>query len=125
MAIWADSRDGVQILRLTGDFAVGRHFGKSLDLQGRPLDDMRETIENLLARGQDRIILDMGRVKFIDSSGLGELIACKKRAEQSGGNIKILHPAAKVQEVLVLTLLTEVFEVFHDEGAAVRSFLPA
>ena len=122
MAITADSRDGVHLLRLTGDFTVGRHFTKPMDLQGRPLVDLRETIEDLLQRGQPRIVLDLERLKFIDSSGLGELVACKRRAVECGGNIKILHPAGKVQEVLVLTLLTEVFEVFHDEVAAVRSF---
>lgn len=122
MSIIVTRRDGVEILRMTGDFTIGRHFGHLKDLQGRPLDDLRQTIDDLLSRGQARIVLDLERVKFIDSAGLGELVACRKLAVALGGDIRILHAGQQVEKVLVLTLLTEVFELFHDEEAAVRSF---
>jgi len=122
MSIIVKHRDGVEILQMTGDFSIGRHIGNPRDLQGRPLDDLRQEIDGLLARGRVRIILDLERVKFIDSAGLGELIASRKRAVELGGDIRILHPGRHVEEVLVLTLLTEVFEIFHDEDAAVAAF---
>ncbi|HKY32380.1 MAG TPA: STAS domain-containing protein [Candidatus Polarisedimenticolia bacterium] len=122
MSIQVRARDGVRILELTGDFTVGRHLAKPRDLQGRPLDDLRKTIDEMLEKGDFRIVLDLAPMKFIDSAGLGELIACRKAAVQRGGDIKILHPAGKVKELLVLTLLTDVFEIFQDEEEAVRSF---
>ena len=122
MAIIVEERDGVQIVRMTGDFTVGRHIAGARDLQGRPLDDLRGTIDGMLRNGQSRIVLDLGRVKFIDSAGLGELIACKKQAVERGGDIRILHPGRQVEEVLVLTLLTGVFRIYRDEDEAVRSF---
>ena len=122
MSISVMQRDGVEIVRMTGDFTIGRHLGNPKDLQGRPLDDLRQTIDDLLSRGRSRIVLDLEHVKFIDSAGLGELVACRKRAVLLGGDIRILHPGRHVEQVLVLTLLTEIFELFHDEEAAVRSF---
>jgi len=110
---------------MTGDFTLGRHIGNPRDLQGRPLDDLRQTIDDLLGRRSVRIVLDLERVKFIDSAGLGELVACRKRAVGLGGEIRILHPGRQVKDVLVLTLLTDIFELFHDEEAAVRSFAPS
>ena len=125
MSIIAKHRDGIEILQMTGDFTIGRHIGNPRDLQGRPLDDLRQVIDGLLSRGRTRIILDFERVKFIDSAGLGELIACRKRALELGGDIRLLHPGRHVEEELVLTLLTEVFQIFHDEDAAVAAFTPS
>ena len=123
MPIDVTRRDGVVILRLSGDFAIGRdHLGKPRDLHGRPMDDLRQTIDDLLSRREARIVLDLERVKFIDSAGLGELVACRQRAVALGGDIRILHARQHVEHVLVLTLLTDIFVIFHDEEAAVRSF---
>ncbi len=115
-------RDGVHIVEVPGDFTVGRHLGNALDLQGRSLTDLRETIEELLQQDRTSILLNLGRVKFIDSAGLGELIACKKRAAERGGDIKILRPGGQVEKLLALTLLTDLFEIHRDEEAAVASF---
>ena len=115
-------RGSVQILEMTGDFAVGRHITKPLDLKGHHMEDLAATIRDLLKRNQSRIVLDLAKVNFIDSSGLGELVACKKRTLEAGGDIKILRPAGQVKELLVMTLLTELFDVFDDEDEAVRSF---
>ena len=124
MSIIITRRDGIEILRMTGDFTIGRHLGSPKDLQGRPLDDLRQTIDDLLSRGQSRIVLDLEHVKFIDSAGLGELVACRKSAVKLGGDIRILHAGKQVKEVLVLTLLTEIFTLYYDEETAVRSFKP-
>jgi len=124
MPISIRTRGSVRILELSGDFAVGIQLSKPVDLHGRPLDDLRQSLEDQLVQGHTRLLLDMRKVKFIDSSGLGELVACKKKTSQRGGDIKILRPAGKVRELLVLTLLTEMFEIFDDEAEAVDSFGP-
>ena len=55
-------------------------------------------------------------------AGLGELVACKKRIAERGGDIKLLRPVGQVHKLLVMTLLTSLFEVYQDEEAAVSSF---
>ena len=79
-------------------------------------------MKDLFEQGQTKIVMNLQRVRFIDSAGLGELIACKKRTVERGGDIKILHPSGQVKNLLVMTLLTDVFEIFEDEEDAVKSF---
>ena len=122
MAIHARKQEGVQILTLAGEFTVGRHMTRPLDLQGRPVEDLREALVALLEAGEKNIILDLSVVTFIDSAGLGELVACRKRTLERGGDIKLLQPAAKVRQLLVMTLLTQIFEIHEDLGAAIESF---
>jgi anti-sigma B factor antagonist len=123
MPIRVRSAGQVQIVELSGDFTIGRSsLAKPLDLQGRPMDDLGEVLSALFDRGFRQILLDLRHVTFIDSAGLGELVASKKRALERGGDIKILRPAQRVHELLVMTLLTRIFEIHEDEAAAVRSF---
>lgn len=122
MAISIRHKGDVQILDMEGDFAVGRSMGRPLDLKGHRPQDLGETISDLLNAGQNRIILNLAKVRFIDSAGLGELIASRKRTLQTGGDIKLLHPAGQVRDVLILTLLADVFEIHHDEEKAVAAF---
>ncbi len=97
-------------------------MARPLDLQGRRLEDLGTYLVEILDRGHRKIILDMSRVGFIDSAGLGELVACKKRTVERGGDIKLLRPVGQVHKLLVMTLLTRMFEVYHDEETAVSSF---
>jgi len=122
MAIATRVRDGVRILDMSGDFAVGRHIGQPIDLRGHRLEDLGETIGALLDAGVSKIVLNLEKVRFIDSAGLGQLIACRKRTLQRGGDIKLLNPGKQVHEVLVMTLLADVFEIHTDENEAVASF---
>ena len=124
MSIAIRERDGVRILDMTGDFAVGHQIGQPLDLLGHRLEDLGVTINDLLNAGVSRIVLNLQRVRFIDSAGLGQLIMCRKRTLSGGGDIKLLKPAGQVRQVLVMTLLTDVFEIFQDEAEAVASFGP-
>jgi len=123
MPIRVRAVDQVQIVELTGDFTIGGSaLARPLDLRGRPLDDLGVVLAELFDRGQRRILLDLRHVTFIDSAGLGELVASKKRALERGGDIKLLQPAKRVRELLVMTLLTRIFEIHEDEATAVSSF---
>ena len=67
-------------------------------------------------------MLDLDKVRFVDSAGLGELVAWKKRAIQSGGDVRLLRPQQRVRDVLELTALKAVFSIFETETEAVASF---
>jgi anti-sigma B factor antagonist len=67
-------------------------------------------------------VLDLEKVRFMDTSGLGELVAWKKRALERGGDVRLLRPRNHVRDVLELTALTAVFQIFEDEAEAVASF---
>ncbi|MGD8375719.1 MAG: STAS domain-containing protein [Acidobacteriota bacterium] len=112
----------VKVVRLIGEFTVGRQLAKPVDLQGRPVDDLSETLTALLDGGFNQIVLDLSLVTFIDSAGLGELVASKKRTAERGGDIKLLSPARRVHELLAMTLLTRVFEIYRSEDDAIASF---
>lgn len=122
MAIATRVRDGVRILDMSGDFAVGRHLGQPVDLKGHRLEDLGEMIGALLDGGISKIVLNLQKVRFIDSAGLGQLIACRKRTLDRGGDIKLLNPGKQVHEVLVMTLLADVFEIHTNEDEAVAAF---
>jgi len=121
MPIQTRSRDGVHILELQGDFTLGPQIARPLDLTGRPVDDLLIALDRLLEQGAAKILLDLGAVNFMDSAGLGRLVACKKRAILHGGDIRILRPSRRVRELLEITLLDRVFEIFDDETAAVTA----
>ena len=123
MSLKTRSVGDVRIIQMDGDFTVGPGpMARALDLQGHRLEDLGTYLTDLLDRGHLKIVLDLSQVSFIDSAGLGELVACKKRTAERGGDIKLLRPAGQVHRLLVMTLLTRLFEVYQDEGTAVESF---
>jgi anti-sigma B factor antagonist len=83
---------------------------------------LRTTIRELVAGGSKRIVLNLGDVSHMDSSGLGELIAAHTTVTTAGGEIKLLSLGKRVHDLLKLTKLYTVFESFEDEAAAVNSF---
>jgi anti-sigma B factor antagonist len=83
---------------------------------------LRERVNELLEAGENRIVLNLEKVKYMDSAGIGELVACYKRAKEKEGTVKLLNPSGKVYDLLQLTKLEEVFETFRDEGEALGSF---
>ena len=101
----------VDILDLSGKITIGEG-----DVE------LRQTVQGLIDSGSRKILLSLERVGFMDSSGLGELVACYKRAMEKGGTIKILRPSGKVADLLSLTRITEIFQIFEDEGEALASF---
>jgi anti-sigma B factor antagonist len=84
--------------------------------------DLRQTIEVLLESGKKNILLNLASVQFTDSSGLGDFISCYNKARDRSSKLKLLNPQAKVKEVLSITKLATVFEIFHNEEEAITSF---
>ncbi len=123
MSVKIRSEGEVQILELAGDFtAVSGQTPRPVDLKGHRLEDLGRILIDLLDRGHRSIVLDLSKVGFIDSAGLGELVACKKRTVERGGDIKLLHPGRQVHKLLVMTLLTQIFEVYQHEADVLASF---
>jgi anti-sigma B factor antagonist len=89
---------------------------------GQATKTLRQLIQDALEAGRTKIILNMAEVYYIDSSGLGELVALCTFAHRQGAKIKLMKLAPRVQDVMQLTRLYQVIDVFPDEESAVRSF---
>jgi anti-sigma B factor antagonist len=83
---------------------------------------VRDTVHDLLSKGMKRILLNLGDVNYIDSSGIGELVSAFTAAKKQGGELKLLNLTKKVHDLLQITKLYTVFDVKEDESAAVESF---
>jgi anti-sigma B factor antagonist len=97
-----------------------------LDLEGNLAlegnKQFRQRVAGAIDAGARKLIVNMARVKYMDSSGLGELISCYTTLQRLSGRIKLLHLSDRLQHLLVITKLTGVFETFDSEPAAVASF---
>ena len=107
-------------VRKLGRVAVVDISGKITIGEGDVL--LRQKVQELLDAGENRILLNLEKVKYMDSAGIGELVACYKRAKEKEGTVKLLNPSGKVYDLLQLTKLEEVFDTFRDEGEALGSF---
>ena len=83
---------------------------------------LRDTVKELLGKGQKKILLNLGDVNYIDSSGIGELVSAYTTVKNQGGELKLLKLTKKVHDLLQITKLYTVFDVKDDEAAAVKSF---
>jgi anti-sigma B factor antagonist len=83
---------------------------------------LRETLRDLVAKNQTRILLNLADVTYIDSSGIGELVSGYTTVTNTGGALKLLNLNKRVKDLLQITKLYTVFEVHEDEAAAIRSF---
>ena len=79
----------------------------------------------LVVNGQTKILLNLGEVSYIDSSGLGELVAAFTAVKNSGGELKMLNLTKRVKDLLQITKLYTIFDIHDDEAHALRSFAPA
>ena len=113
MSLKATSRraNGVTILDLNGRIVLGEATAT-----------LRDTLQDLVTRGQKRILLNLAEVNYIDSSGLGALVSGFTTLTNQQGQLKLLNLTKKVQDLLQITKLLTVFEVFEDESKAVKSF---
>lgn len=83
---------------------------------------LRDSIRDLVAKGQKKILLNLGNVTYIDSSGIGELVSAFTTVRNQGGELKLLNLTKKVHDLLQITKLYTVFDIKDDETAAVGSF---
>ncbi len=100
-----------------------------LDLSGRIVagpeaSDLRRVFDRLQSKKKSRIIVNLQDVNYIDSTGLGALVIGHSSAEEAGGAMKLLNVSKRSSELLVLTKLSAVFEIFDDEQNAINSFFP-
>ena len=114
MSLRATHRDAgqVTVVDLSGRIILGD--GSAL---------LRKTIRGLLDDQRRRILLNLSDVDYIDSSVIGELVSGFTAVKNQGGDLKLLHLTKKVRDLLQITKLYTVFDVFSDESSAVRSFL--
>lgn len=113
LAIAQRNREGISILDLKGRLIVGE-----------PVGALREKVRELIEAGENKIILNLAGVDYIDSTGLGSLVICYTGLQKAGGAMKIENLSKRNIELLILTKLSTVFEVFDDEQSAVNSFFP-
>lgn len=106
------SQENIAILSLRGRLTVGES------------NTVREKITEVSARGHKNVILDLGQVDYIDSTGLGTLVICFTSLKKQGGALKLVNPNKRNVELLLLTKLHTIFQVFNEVQDAVNSFFP-
>jgi anti-sigma B factor antagonist len=89
---------------------------------GEGASAFRDLIKDLVGQGNKKVLVNLGEVSYIDSSGIGELVSGYTTTSNSGGNMKLLNLNKRVKDLLQITKLYTVFEVHEDEAAGVRSF---
>jgi anti-sigma B factor antagonist len=83
---------------------------------------LRDAVKDLLSKGHKKILLNLGDVTYIDSSGIGELVSAFTSVRNQGGELKLLNLTKKVHDLLQITKLYTVFDVKDDEAVAIQSF---
>lgn len=103
--------DGVTIMDCSGRITLG---------EGSVI--LRDAVRDLLAKNQKKILLNLGEVTYIDSSGIGELVSAFTTVRNQGGELKLLNLTKKVHDLLQITKLYTVFDVKEEEASAIKAF---
>ena len=103
--------DGVSVVELDGRIVLGEES-----------NSLREKLKSLVAAGKKKIVLNMANIKYIDSSGLGALVAAHVSAKTQGSSVRLCNLGQKFHDVLQVTRLLTVFDVYDTQAAAVSSF---
>ena len=103
--------DGVTIVDCSGRITLG---------EGSVI--LKDTVRDLISKGNKKILLNLGDVNYIDSSGIGELVSAFTAVRKEGGELKLLNLTKKVHDLLQITKLYTVFDVKDDEAVAVKAF---
>ena len=101
----------VTILDLSGKITIGEGSVQ-----------LREAVRGLLERGKKSILINLGGVDYVDSSGIGELVSCFTTTKNQGGHLKLLNLTKKIKDLLQITKLLTVFETYDDEAEAIKSY---
>jgi anti-sigma B factor antagonist len=105
------SLGGVKVIKLRGKLNLGG-----------PVERLRETLDDLIGGGETQIVLDLGEVPMIDSSGIGLLVKNLTSAKHLGGSIRLLNPSTFVVRTLKMIGLLSLFDIFEDQQQAITSF---
>lgn len=113
MSMKASSRkvEGVVIVDLSGRITLG---------EGSVV--LRDTVKDIVSKGEKKILLNLGDVTYIDSSGIGELVSAFTSVRNAGGELKLLNLTKKVHDLLQITKLYTVFDVQDEESSAIQAF---
>jgi anti-sigma B factor antagonist len=111
MTIETRTVNGVTILDIHGKITIGEGSA-----------EIRNKVRDLLQAGRKKILLNLGDVSYVDSSGIGELVSSYTTVTNQGGDLKLLSLTRKLRELLAITKLLTVFETFDDEEKAVASY---
>jgi len=111
MTIDTRTVDDVTILDIHGKITIGEGSA-----------EIRNKVRDLLQGGRKKILLNMGDVSYVDSSGIGELVSSFTTVTNQGGQLKLLHLTKKLQELLAITKLLTVFDTYNEEQEAVSSY---
>ena len=100
---------------------------KVLDVSGQITIDqghmqLKDKINSLVGQGSEQILINLGSVTFVDSTGLGELVAAFTTMSKSGGQMKLVNVTKRINDLLIITKLVNVFDTFDNEQAAIESF---
>jgi len=106
--------------RQAGDITILDMNGKVTIGEGSVA--LRSAIRRLLGEGKKKILLNLGNVGYVDSSGIGELVSSFTAVNKEGGSLKLLNLTQKIQDLLAITKLLTVFDVFDSEADALSSF---
>jgi anti-sigma B factor antagonist len=106
--------------RKNGDVIIIDVEGKILLSEGDV--EIKKAVDDLLKKGAKNILLNLAKVPYIDSAGLGEIIRCFTALRRNGGSLKLLSPNARIIDLLNITNLLNVFDSYEDEAAALKSF---
>jgi anti-sigma B factor antagonist len=103
--------DGVSVVEMAGRIVLGEES-----------NSLREKLKSLMAAGKKKIVLNMANITYIDSAGLGTLVAAHLSAKNQGASVRLCQLGKKFHEVMQITKLLTVFDVYDTEAAAVSSF---
>jgi anti-sigma B factor antagonist len=106
--------------RQVGDVSVVDVAGRIT--LGEGSSTLRDTLKDMVVKNQKKILLNLGEVSYIDSSGIGELVSGFTTVTNQGGQLKLLKLTKRVKDLLQITKLYTVFDVHDDEAGAIRSF---
>ncbi len=106
--------------RQAGDITILDMDGKVTIGEGSVA--LRTTIRRLLGEGKKKILLNLGSVGYVDSSGIGELVSSYSAVNKEGGSLRLLNLTQKIQDLLAITKLLTVFDVYESESEALSSY---